>query len=112
MAASGKNPKKRNSLAGSTKGTSKSARYFQTHPKARANKDKINTEIGKKDKQKKERAEHKRANTKNPNKKGQDKSRQADGSFKNESESKNRARKTKRVAKKTARKTKRATKKR
>lgn len=40
MAASGKNPKKRNSLAGTTTGKSKSAVYFQTHPEARKKKNK------------------------------------------------------------------------
>ena len=33
----------RNGLAGSTKGTSKSARYYQSNPKSRAKKDKYNT---------------------------------------------------------------------
>lgn len=37
----------RNGLAGSTKGTSKSARYYQSNPKARAVKDKYNTKYHK-----------------------------------------------------------------
>jgi hypothetical protein len=37
----------RNSLAGSTRGTSKSARYYQNNPDARAQKNKYNTEYHK-----------------------------------------------------------------
>jgi hypothetical protein len=96
MAASGKNPKKRNSLAGSKKGTSVSARRLQNSPAARAKKKKDDTAYGKSTKQKKDRAAHNKANRDSPNKKGQDKSRKKDGSFTNEAQSKNRARNGKR----------------
>ena len=92
MAASGKNPKKRNSLAGSTKGTSKSARYFQTHPEARKKKNAKNTVRQASKISKTYRAKLNKANRDNPNSKGQDKSHTKKGTIVNEKTATNRAR--------------------
>jgi len=92
MAASGHNPKKRNKLAGTKRGTSVSARRLQKSPAARAKKKLDDTAYGKTTKQKQDRAAHNKANRNNPNKKGQDKSRTRFGKFFNEAQSKNRAR--------------------
>jgi hypothetical protein len=52
----------RNGLAGSTAGKSKSAKYFQTHPEARAKKDAYNTEYHSSSERKSYRAELNKAN--------------------------------------------------
>jgi hypothetical protein len=95
MAASGKNPKKRNSLAGSTKGTSKSARRLQKSPAARAKKKAYDTEYHKSEARKKYRAKLNKANRKKGtygNGDGKDESHDSKGKTKKESQSKNRAR--------------------
>lgn len=53
---------KRNKLAGSQKGKSKSAKYFREHPEAKAKKDAYNTEYHKTGKRKKYRAKLNKAN--------------------------------------------------
>ena len=92
MAASGKNPKKRNARAGTKKGTSKSARRLQASPKARAKKKAYATEYHKSAKRKKYRAKLNKANRDNPNKKGEDKSHTKKGKLVNEKQTKNRGR--------------------
>tara|TARA_R110002126_G_scaffold249300_2_gene392204 strand:- start:499 stop:855 length:357 start_codon:yes stop_codon:yes gene_type:complete len=95
MAASGKNPKKRNSLAGTKKGTSKSARRLQASPKARAKKKAYDTEYHKSAKRKKYRAKLNKANRDKGtygNGDGKDESHDSKGGTKKESQSKNRAR--------------------
>jgi len=95
MAASGKNPKKRNSLAGTKKGTSKSAKRLQNSPKARAAKKKYDTEYHKDPERKKYRAA---LNKKNRdagtygNKDGKDQSHDSKGGTRSEAQSTNRAR--------------------
>ena len=95
MAASGKNPKKRNSLAGTKKGTSKSAKRLQKSPAARAKKKAYDTEYHKSEERKKYRAG---LNKKNRdagtygNKDGKDQSHDSKGGTKTESQSSNRAR--------------------
>lgn len=95
MAASGKNPKKRNSLAGTKKGTSKSARRLQGSKKARDKKKAYDTEYHKSEKRKEYRAklnkENREAGTYG-NKDGKDRSHDSKGRTKNEAQSKNRAR--------------------
>ena len=95
MAASGKNPKKRNSLAGSKKGTSKSARRLQNDPEARAKKKAYDTAYHKTEARKEYRAGLNKANRDSGtygNKDGKDKSHDSSGNTKNESQSSNRAR--------------------
>jgi len=92
MAASGKNPKKRNTLAGSKKGTSKSARRLQASPKAREKKKAYDTKYHKTTARKKYRAALNKANRTSPNKKGEDKSHTKSGKLTNEKQSKNRGR--------------------
>jgi len=92
MAASGKNPKKRNSLAGTSKGKSKSAKYFRDNPKAKAKKDAYNTEYHKTKERKDYRAGLNKANKDSPNGKGVDKSHTKKGKIVNEKQSSNRKR--------------------
>jgi hypothetical protein len=92
MAASGKNPKKRNSLAGTSTGTSKSAKYFASNPEARAKKNAYNKEYHKSTERKEYRAELNAANRSAPNGKGVDKSHTSSGKLVNESQSANRKR--------------------
>jgi|TARA_R110000868_G_scaffold5681_6_gene33641 hypothetical protein len=95
MATSGKNPKKRNTLAGTKKGTSKSATYFQNNPEAKAKKDKYNTEYHKSPERKKYRANLNKANRDSGtygNKDGKDMSHDTKGKTSKESQSTNRAR--------------------
>lgn len=83
---------KRNSLAGSKKGKSKSAKYYQENPEARKKKNEYNKKFHSTKERKKYRAELNAANAKNPNKKGEDKSHTKSGKLVNEKSSKNRAR--------------------
>lgn len=85
-------PQRKNKLAGSTKGTSESARYFQNNPEARKKKNEYNTKYHSSLSRKAYRAELNKANRDNPNSKDKDKSHTKDGSIVNESSSKNRAR--------------------
>lgn len=85
---------KRNTLAGTKKGKSKSAKYFQTHPEAKANKDAYNTEYHKSSKRKKYRAKLNKKNKEEGtygNKDGKDMSH-GKGGLRKESQSSNRAR--------------------
>jgi hypothetical protein len=85
---------KRNTLAGSQTGKSKSAKYFRSHPEAKAKKDAYNTEYHKTEARKKYRAQLNKANKKAGtygNKDGKDLSHGA-GGLQKESQSKNRAR--------------------
>lgn len=85
---------KRNTLAGTKRGKSKSAKYFQSNPEAKAKKDAYNTEYHKSEERKKYRAALNKANRKKGtygNKDGKDISHGKDG-LRQESQSKNRAR--------------------
>lgn len=85
----------RNGLAGSKKGTSKSARYFQNNPEARKKKNEYNKKYHSSEKRKKYRASLNRANKKAGtygNGDGKDMSHTKSGSLTKESQSKNRAR--------------------
>ena len=53
---------KRNTLAGTKRGKSKSAKYFQTHPEAKAKKDAYNTEYHSSPERKEYRAKLNKAN--------------------------------------------------
>jgi len=95
MTASGKNPKKRNSLAGTKKGTSVSAKRLQNSAEARAKKKAYDTKYHKTEERKKYRAGLNKANRDSGtygNKDGKDKSHDSKGKTKNESQSSNRAR--------------------
>jgi len=92
MAASGTNPKKRNSNAGKSTGKSTSAKYFASHPEARKKKNAYNKAYHATPERKKYRAELNASNRSNPNGKGQDKSHTKSGSIVNEPRSSNRAR--------------------
>lgn len=92
MAASGKNPKKRNSNAGKSTGKSKSAKYFAKNPEARKKKNAYNTKYHATPERKKYRADLNKANRSKPNSKGQDKSHTKGGKITNEKRSTNRAR--------------------
>jgi len=92
MAASGKNPKKRNSLAGKSSGKSKSAKYFASNPEARAKKNAYNKEYHASTERKQYRAGLNKANRSNPNSKADDKSHTKSGKLVNEKKSSNRAR--------------------
>jgi hypothetical protein len=92
MAASGKNPKKRNSLAGKSTGTSRSAKYFASNPEAREKKNEYNKEYHQSTERKKYRAELNAANRSNPNGKSEDKSHTKSGKLVNENQSANRKR--------------------
>lgn len=85
----------RNGLAGSTAGKSKSAKYFQTHPEARAKKDAYNTEYHSSSERKSYRAGLNKANKDRGtygNKDGKDLSHTKSGSLVQESSKVNRAR--------------------
>lgn len=85
---------KRNKLAGSQKGSSKSAKYFREHPEAKAKKDAYNTEYHKTGERKKYRAKLNKANRSAGtygNGDGKDMSHGKDG-LKKEKQSTNRAR--------------------
>jgi hypothetical protein len=85
----------RNSLAGSKKGTSKSAKYFQENPEARAKKNAYNKEYHASKERKEYRAELNKANRNDGtygNKDGKDKSHTKSGKLVSENQSTNRAR--------------------
>lgn len=84
----------RNGLAGTKRGTSKSAKYFRENPEAKAKKDAYNTEYHKTSERKKYRASLNKANRDKGtygNGDGKDMSHGKDG-LKKEDQSKNRAR--------------------
>lgn len=84
----------RNGLAGTKRGTSKSAKYFQDNPDAKAKKDAYNTEYHKTSERKKYRAGLNKANRDSGtygNGDGKDMSH-GKGGLKKEAQSKNRAR--------------------
>lgn len=86
---------KRNSLAGTSKGKSKSAKYFQDHPKARAKKNAYNKKYHESDERKEYRAELNKANREAGtygNGDGKDMSHTRKGRLLKESQSANRAR--------------------
>jgi hypothetical protein len=95
MAASGKNPKKRNSLAGKSTGKSKSAKYFAKNKKARDKKNAYNKDYHATAERKKYRAKLNKANRASGtygNGDGKDKSHTKSGKITNEKRSSNRAR--------------------
>ena len=86
---------KRNTLAGSKKGTSKSARYFQNNPEAREKKNAYNKKYHSTDDRKSYRAGLNKANKDAgtyANKDGKDMSHTKSGKLVSESQSSNRAR--------------------
>lgn len=85
-------PQRANSNAGKSTGASASAKYFASHPDARAKKNAYNTQYHASDKRKTYRAELNAANRKSPNSETQDKSHTRSGGLVNESRSTNRAR--------------------
>ena len=95
MAASGRNPKKRNSLAGSKRGKSKSAKYLQKNKKARDKKKAYDKKYHQSEERKKYRAELNRKNRKAGtygNGDGKDMSHDTQGKLRKERQSSNRAR--------------------
>jgi len=85
-------PQRRNSLAGKSTGKSKSAKYFASHPEARAKKNAYNAAYHATPERKAYRAKLNAANASSPNSKGQDKSHTKTGKLVNERRSTNRAR--------------------
>lgn len=85
-------PQRRNKLAGTKTGKSKSAKYFQNNPEAKAKKDAYNKEYHKSPERKTYRAQLNKANRDNPAPKGYDKSHTKSGKLVNEKQSTNRAR--------------------
>lgn len=87
------NTSKRNSLAGKSTGKSKSAKYFASHPEARAKKNKYNTEYHKTSERKHYRAELNKVNRSSGGYgDGKDLSHTKSGGVVKESRSTNRAR--------------------
>lgn len=85
----------RNSLAGTKKGKSESAKYFQSHPKAKAKKDAYNKEYHSTPERRKYRSELNKENRKAGtygNKDGKDMSHTKKGMIVREKQSSNRAR--------------------
>lgn len=99
----------RNSLAGTKKGKSKSARYYQNNPKARAKKKAYDTKYQASPKRKGYKTALARANAKDPNSKvgdGKDMSHTKGGKLVKENQSSNRARQgAKKGKSKTAKRT-------
>lgn len=85
-------PQRRNKNAGKSTGKSKSAKYFASHPEAKAKKNKYNTDYHSTAERKKYRAKLNKANDNSPNKKSEDKSHTKSGKVVNEKRSSNRAR--------------------
>lgn len=86
---------KRNTLAGTKTGTSRSAKYFQNNPEAREKKNEYNKKYHSTDERKDYRAGLNKANKEAGtygNKDGKDKSHTKSGKLVSESQSKNRAR--------------------
>jgi hypothetical protein len=95
MKTSGKNSKKRNSLAGTSKGQSESAKFFRDNPKSKAKKDAYNKEYHATEERKSYRVKLNKANRKSKtygNKDGMDKSHTTSGKLVSEKQSTNRAR--------------------
>jgi hypothetical protein len=95
MAASGSNPNKKNGLTGTSKGKSKSAKYFRENPEAKAKKDAYNKEYHATEERKSYRVKLNKANRKSKtygNKDGMDKSHTTSGKLVSEKQSTNRAR--------------------
>ena len=82
----------RNKLAGKSTGTSKSAKYYASHPEAREKKNAYNTKYHSTSERKAYRVKLNKANRDSPNKSGQDKSHTKSGRLVNESRGSNRAR--------------------
>ena len=82
----------RNKLAGTSTGKSDSAKYFRSHPEARAKKDAYNTAYHASDERKAYRASLNKANRNHPNSKSEDKSHTKSGRLVDEKASSNRAR--------------------
>jgi len=85
----------RNSLAGTKKGKSESAKYFQSNPKAKAKKDAYNKEYHSTPERRKYRSELNKENRKSKtygNLDGKDKSHTKSGKIVNEGQSANRKR--------------------
>jgi hypothetical protein len=91
MAASGKNPKKRNSKAGTSTGKSESAKYFAKNPAARKKKNAYNKAYHATPERKSYRAKLNKANRDSPNG-SKDKSHTKSGKVTNEKRGTNRAR--------------------
>jgi hypothetical protein len=91
MAASGSNPKKRNTKAGTSTGKSVSAKYFAANPAARAKKNAYNKAYHATPERKSYRAKLNKANRDSPNG-SKDKSHTKGGKVVNEKRSSNRAR--------------------
>ena len=85
-------PQRRNSLAGKSSGKSDSAKYFASHPEARAKKNAYNAAYHATSERKAYRAQLNKANRISPNSSTQDKSHTKSGKLVNESRSSNRAR--------------------
>ena len=85
-------PQRRNTLAGTSTGKSKSAKYFAANPEARAKKNAYNKAYHATDARKSYRAKLNKSNADSPNAKGEDKSHTKQGTIVNERSSKNRAR--------------------
>ena len=86
---------KRNTLAGTKTGTSRSAKYFQNNPEAREKKNEYNKKYHSTDERKAYRAGLNKANKESGtygNKDGKDKSHTKSGKLVSEGQSKNRAR--------------------
>ena len=84
-------PQRRNKNAGKSTGKSKSAKYFASHPEARAKKNKYNTEYHSSDERKAYRADLNKE-TRKKKTPGKDVSHKKDGTTTRESRSTNRAR--------------------
>ena len=84
-------PQRRNSKAGTSTGKSKSAKYFASHPEARAKKNAYNSEYHATSERKSYRAGLNKANRDSPNG-ASDKSHTKSGKVVNEKRSTNRAR--------------------
>jgi hypothetical protein len=95
MKTSSKNINKRNTLAGTSKGKSESAKYFRKNAKAKAKKDAYNKEYHATEERKSYRAKLNKANRNSKtygNKDGIDKSHTTSGKLVSEKQSTNRAR--------------------
>ena len=95
MKTSSKNINKRNTLAGTSKGKSESAKYFRKNAKAKAKKDAYNKEYHATEERKSYRVKLNKANRKSKtygNKDGMDKSHTTSGKLVSEKQSTNRAR--------------------
>ena len=85
-------PQRANKLAGKSTGKSDSAKYFASHPEARAKKNAYNKEYHATSERKAYRASLNKANKDSPNAKSQDKSHTKSGRVVDESSATNRAR--------------------